>query len=411
MRMKRLVGYVCLFALSSGAFAQPYVVQPGDTLWDISKKRLNTPLHWPEIKNSNRVADPRLLRPGTTLQFLTRAVVLAVKGDAWRRDPKGTRSNVAPGQEIRLGDVFETGVDSFITLGLPGGSRSVLPSQTSVEVLSVDALTVRLKLLTGRIESQVDKQTQKQRFEIRTRSVGLAVRGTHFRVRDEDGRLFAEVLRGSVVTGERQGNRLESARSPLDGGQGAVLSGEGAEQGARELLPPPQLVNASEISFSRILSLKPVEHASGYRLQLAQDDRFLRPIYEQEFDKLQANLPSQLPAGFYHLRLTAFDKDRIEGKNEDIPLYMAGVPVPPVFLPDGRVEIRWQSAESPTRFELSRAPDFSTTVISAELMSSGVTVGPFPLAGKYYWRVLSKDETRTSAVGQGGFAVPVTGTR
>lgn len=60
--------------------AQPaaYVVQSGDTLWDISEQHLGDPLRWPEIYDLNRgqpqpdgtaLADPNLIHPGWTLQL------------------------------------------------------------------------------------------------------------------------------------------------------------------------------------------------------------------------------------------------------------------------------------------------------------------------------------------------------
>lgn len=71
-----------LLALSLAAFAQEgtvsmpgsgndfYVIQPGDTLWDISTRFLNDPYAWPELWSYNEyITNPHWIYPGNRIYF------------------------------------------------------------------------------------------------------------------------------------------------------------------------------------------------------------------------------------------------------------------------------------------------------------------------------------------------------
>jgi hypothetical protein len=71
---------------------QTYVVQPGDTLWDISSRFLTDPWYWPEIWHVNpQVANPHLIYPGDTLALTWvdgRPRVTLASGGATRLSPR-----------------------------------------------------------------------------------------------------------------------------------------------------------------------------------------------------------------------------------------------------------------------------------------------------------------------------------
>lgn len=47
-----------------------YVVQPGDTLWDLSERFLNNPWYWPRIWSYNpNLTNPNWIQPGTRIRF------------------------------------------------------------------------------------------------------------------------------------------------------------------------------------------------------------------------------------------------------------------------------------------------------------------------------------------------------
>lgn len=69
-----------------------YVVQPGDTLWDISAKFLTDPWYWPEIWHINpQVQNPHLIYPGDTLALTWvdgQPRVTVAQGSATRLSPR-----------------------------------------------------------------------------------------------------------------------------------------------------------------------------------------------------------------------------------------------------------------------------------------------------------------------------------
>lgn len=423
-RLRRMLAAGVLLAVASTASAQaPHVVQPGETLWGISGQSLQSPQRWPEVQQRNNVGEPRLLQPGKVLYFADgrlvpegAAVITAVEGTAWRRRGGGAEQPLAPGMPVQPGDVLVTGGDAFVTIGLPGGSRTVLPSRSTLEVQAIDARTVRLRLIEGRVESQVQKQQPDQQFEIRARSIGLGVRGTHFRVRDENGLLTGEVIEGEVVVSKDVTARQQLV---LRAGSGAVLT-DNAPAEAQALLPAPQLAAEIAPRRDRTLKLVPVPGAQTYRLQLARDERFLLPVHEQRGPGPAFTLPPGLEPGFYQLRLTAFDASQLEGLPGDGTVYLP--PSTPsaggalreqgtgtvTAMPDGRVEIRWPGvAGRRYSFELSRNADFSLLLIQTPAVyATGMAVGPLAQDGRYYWRVREGDSEGTPAGYGGSFDMP-----
>lgn len=71
-----------------GSFPDEYIVQPGDTLWDISDQLLDDPFWWPKLWSYNPgIINPHLIAPGMKIVFessngvLPPAISLADNGD------------------------------------------------------------------------------------------------------------------------------------------------------------------------------------------------------------------------------------------------------------------------------------------------------------------------------------------
>ena len=71
-------------ATIKSAAPEQYVVQKGDTLWDLSNKFLNQPWYWPEIWYMNpQVQNPHLIYPGDVINvfYVGGRPYLTVNGD------------------------------------------------------------------------------------------------------------------------------------------------------------------------------------------------------------------------------------------------------------------------------------------------------------------------------------------
>jgi len=131
-----LAGLMAAICLSvSAAELKPnhpefYVVQPGDTLWDISQKFLNSPWLWPEIWHVNEQVDnPHLIFPGDIISLVY------IDGK-----PRITKTNRYPDGTIKLSPkARELTADQAITT-IP--LDAILPFLTSMRVVSEEELKV-----------------------------------------------------------------------------------------------------------------------------------------------------------------------------------------------------------------------------------------------------------------------------
>jgi len=105
-----------------------HVVQPGDTLWDISQSFLTSPWLWPEIWHVNEQVDnPHLIFPGDVLSLVY------IDGQ-----PRITKSNKLPNGTIKLTPhARELTADQAITT-IP--LDAILPFLTSARVLDQEEL-------------------------------------------------------------------------------------------------------------------------------------------------------------------------------------------------------------------------------------------------------------------------------
>jgi hypothetical protein len=385
---------------SATAASSTHVVRPGDTLWDLSRRYMNTPIRWPELQRDNDVPVPRRLRPGQVLTVGSLATVLDVSGDVFFSRAAGAQRPLAAGTTLEPGDVVVTERNGFVAIGFPDGSRTVIPSSSTVRLLVAHGRSTRLELLNGRLESHVEKQKARE-FEIRTRAFALGVKGTHFRARSESELATLEVLEGVVEATELGGaNRSLVARA----GEGAPLKRD-ARLATRTLLAPPQQHSTRE---RNVVIADLVDGAVSYQLQLARDPGFLQLVAESRAAGPRFELTGDLAPGFYHTRLSAFDAEQVEGKAGSGLVFASRRAMPEEsavrHLPDGSYEIRWTPRRNGRHtFELARTADFATLLVSESgNYPGGVTVGPLEAPARYYWRCREEAEGESVLQSQWG---------
>jgi len=95
-----------------------YVVEKGDTLWDISSKFLQEPWRWPEIWKANpQIADPHLIYPGdvSSLSYVDGEPVLSVDRNGMPAAQRSRRS----GRTVKLSPEVRSSVHAEAISSIP----------------------------------------------------------------------------------------------------------------------------------------------------------------------------------------------------------------------------------------------------------------------------------------------------
>lgn len=412
--MTRFLSLGLLFAASLVQAAEErYLVQTGDTLYTIAERHLDNPGAWQALQKINGVADPARLKPGSSLRIpdnLARTVAqpveaVWVKGEVLRQRGR-QHAAVSPGEQLAMGDVVTTGADASVTLRFADGSRLMLGPQGRLVLNRLtrsrkgERISTGLTLEAGVLESAVSKTERvDSRYEVKTPSLNLGVRGTKFRVIvDSATGLTSSTVSEGAVLASAQGQQVA-----LAAGQGTFASKGAAPAPARELIGAPVFQEAPPR-----LEMRPVRFAwatladaQNYRIEL------LDAGGERAHDQLLSNTPqvrwAGLADGDYLLKVRAIDSAGLEGQAAVLPFTLDAQPVPPLLrfpvdavIEGERVAFRWARPAGAqwVRLQVSDTPDFSRMISQAKQLPG--SVGGIDVAlppGRYYWRtaVAGKD--------------------
>lgn len=316
-------------AAAEGGDFVVYETAPGDTLAGLAEAHFRDPGDWRRARAANAAVLAGLgatqpIAAGTRLRLDTawlhrtpvRAEIIAFRGDV-RVHAGGATRTARIGATLGEGDGIETGAVGFVTLRLPDGSEIALPTSSAIRFDRLrryslnGALDRRIRLLSGGASNRVvPLPDPTSRHEVTTPVGVAAVRGTAFRVRytPGTGRAAAGVLEGRV--GVTAG---AAAERTLPAGTGLVFSAAGPGPVTR--LPAPPVALAMPALQAGLTAEFAVRSEAGlsFRALVATDAAMRDALAEAESADGRFAIAG-LPAGRYHLVVTAVTAEGLEGR-------------------------------------------------------------------------------------------------
>lgn len=405
-------GLLALLCAASAGAAEPadaalaLTLRPGDTLIGIGEQYLEPTHGWRDLQRLNRIADPRRLRPGTSLRIpldWMRWSALPVEVVFVQGSVTGSRGPLAAGMVLQQGDSFDTGAGGSLTLRFADGALAVFAPQTRATLGLVretpfgGVRATRIDLEQGGVETTVTPlRAPASRFDIRTPRVVTAVRGTRFRVAQDAQASRHEVLEGRVAA---QG---AASSAPVEIAQGAGLRAQDGQLGSVvRLLPAPDLsaIPTRIERTSQLLQVPAMAGAAAWRWQVARDGAFVQRVQEAR-TTAPAWLLTDLPDGSYQLRVRAADAQTLEGVDAQVAFVLQARPEAPLRLgpPDkasviAGTALAWadRSGSPAYRLQVARDPQFADKVFDQGGIRATRQVMDPPLApGVYYWRLATE---------------------
>lgn len=403
-----------------------YTTRPGDTLWDISRDYLKGVEYWQRLQEYNNIANAKQILPGTRIQaplaWLKQppapAQTVSVVGAVTLRQGVGEAATPLNAEmALPVGSIIETGADASVTLRFADGSLLLIQAHSRVILDSLSAhgesgiVDTRLRLQKGRADTKaIPFKAPGSRYEITTPAAVAAVRGTEFRVNaDPDQSLMrSEVLKGQVAVS------AVGVTQAVGAGFGTV-----AEAGKAPLAPRPLLAAPDLLDLPRKVQQIPLrfswpalDEAQRYRAQLAADAEFQAVLRDKVTAQPEVQW-TELPDAEYFLRVRAIDALGLEGRDgfhrfsleTELAAPFATTPPQGSLLPAGSMpSFAWRKVQGASgyRFQLAQGLSFGKPLIDVEVETTSYTPAqPLP-AGRYYWRLASRNARgQESAFGPG----------
>ncbi|HWJ68900.1 MAG TPA: FecR domain-containing protein [Sphingobium sp.] len=313
-------------ALEGPADHVRYTIRKGDTLYDLAERYFVRLEDYRAVQRLNHIADPYRIPIGRVITVPMRLVrieplaarLIAARGTV-RVQVEARDLPVRVGMPIAIGTRLETGENGFLTIALPNGSRTTLPTRSALVVRQlrriplIDAVDYDLEVAAGKVETEATPiNPGKGDLRVRTPRAVSAVRGTRFRVGYAEERSSTEVLVGAVAVGTAGGRRGD-AGTQITGGFGAYVATDGTVA-SEALLPPVALIEPGKVQTEDAvtLALAPVPTAQAYHVQIGADAGFVDMMAEQMVTEPMARF-TDIPNGNWFVRATAISATGLEG--------------------------------------------------------------------------------------------------
>jgi hypothetical protein len=399
-----------------------YFAVENDTLSRIAIKFTNKIGNWEAIGKINNIKNDRTIPIGTSIKIPNEllpdvpsiATVVAIAGTV-TETKNNASSPLGIGSIVQEGSQITTDKNGFITLALPDGSRVSIPSNSQVLMakLRMSRYTksprTEIKLIQGRVESKVTPLVKnKGRYEVTSPLAIAGVRGTHFRVGLVGDSTANEVLAGGVAVGQTE----KPNALVLPAGKGNIIDQTSVGK-ATDLLPPPsfEIGYALQERLTLQFNVLPQTGAVNYRAQISLDAASQNVIAESMAQDARIKF-NDIEDGQYFIKVTAIDRQGLEGIPALLPFTVKAHPEPPFMLAPKKkvrgesVTFNWSEPVGAKVYHLQVALDINFKQIQLDQNNITNTELNVPLAlGNYFWRVATIIETNQKP-DHGPFSIP-----
>ena len=213
--------------------------------------------------------------------------------------------------------VVQTGAATFATIELEDGSVHQLAPGSTVRLGNAlhhyqrTQFETNFELDIGEITSKLPRNDGVKRdTRMQTPSVAIGVRGTTFRVTDQNNTSRLMVYEGKVTAKGAVGDEVEV---PAD--FGTVVEAGSPVRPPSELPSPPTLILGDSTEDEQLLRFRWQPNASAQRwsLEIAHDHAFVRTVYAELFNQTEAQVTGLKPRRRYYWRVSSVDDLNLHG--------------------------------------------------------------------------------------------------